>query len=72
MKLKNIRPWFLFMIMAAFAFGGIVCLFNINAYYWDSRGLNWVMLVSGIVCLLIAIYFLYLINKNAGSGIDNQ
>lgn len=72
MKLKNIRPWYLYMMCAAFGLGGFAWLFNINAYYWDSRGLNWIPLVAGIICLLIAIYFLYLVNKKSNPGLPDK
>lgn len=57
----------LFLAMVVTAFIAIISYFQINGYYWDSRGLNSVPLITGIVFTLIAIYFLYRVSKEAGS-----
>lgn len=72
MKLKNIRTWYLYILCAIFAFGGFISFANIEAYYWDSRGLGWVMWTTGIISTLIAIYFLYLVNKKSNPGLPDK
>jgi hypothetical protein len=50
------------------AFISAISFFNIEAAFFDDRGLNWVPLVSGIVFFLLGAYFLYKVIKKAGSS----
>jgi len=62
---KKMRPFYLYMITAAVAFGAFILLINTNAYFWDRRGLNWIPLCVGIVLGLFAIYLLSIVVKRA-------
>lgn len=61
-KIKSHLKW------AICAFIGIGSLFQIQASYWDSRHLNWIPVVVGIVFCLLGAYFLYKTATESGSG----
>lgn len=48
------------------AFISAISGFNIEAYYWDSRGLNWIPIASCIFFFLLGAYFLRKVIKIAG------
>lgn len=63
MKEKNImarifqNPWFGGAVI--FGFTSIGCLFTINSYFADKKGLNGFFLVAGIVLGLAAAFCIY-------------
>lgn len=60
----------LFICMAIFAFGSVISFFQIDSYWADQHHFNGIIgwLGIGIVLGLVAIYFLYRVIKQAGSG----
>lgn len=58
----------LFAAMALFAFFSIISFFHINSALADAKGINWLFISGGIVFGLIAVYYLYKINKQSGTG----
>jgi hypothetical protein len=53
---------------AVFAFLSFISFIQRNAFFFDSRGINWIPTAGGIVFGLTAIYFLYLVIKTAGTS----
>lgn len=51
--------WGLFAILSAISF------FQVNAYFFDSRGLNWIPIASGILFFILGAIFLRKVIKNS-------
>lgn len=60
----------LFALMAVFAFGSVISFFQIDSYWADQHHFNGIIgwLGIGIVLGLVAIYFLYRVIKQSGTG----
>lgn len=64
LKTYNMSNMARFAIGAFFILVGAALIFNYNAYWFDSRGLNWLTLVIGIPMVAYGMYRLYKINSD--------
>lgn len=59
------KSWVLLVI---FAFLSVISFFQVQAYFWDSRGLNWIPITAGIVFGVSAIYNLVQVIRRDGTA----